>query len=170
MRVRATHFSRKPGRRKPPNLRSRTHPRSRALPGNAMRGRLSLPSTTSSRNSPNIEAEPRWQCVPRRSLGTSQLFVRGYYAMIAAPVQCHVNGIPKGSHEVLLQRANDPAQQRRGCKSYTSGKPSCDRRLLPRLVRRAFAFRACYSTSSVTSSAIHPSASATRASKTLPAR
>jgi hypothetical protein len=27
--------------------------------------------------------------------------------MIAAPVQCEVAGIPKGSHYVLLQRANE---------------------------------------------------------------
>jgi len=27
-----------------------------------------------------------------------QLFVRGYCTMIAAPVQCDIDGIPKGSH------------------------------------------------------------------------
>jgi hypothetical protein len=29
--------------------------------------------------------------------------------MIAAPVQCDVDGIPKGSHYVLLKRANGSA-------------------------------------------------------------
>jgi len=29
---------------------------------------------------------------------TMQVFVRGYCTMIAAPVQCDVDGIPKGSH------------------------------------------------------------------------
>jgi hypothetical protein len=29
---------------------------------------------------------------------TMQLFIRGYYTMIAAPVQCDVDGIPKRSH------------------------------------------------------------------------
>jgi hypothetical protein len=37
---------------------------------------------------------------------TMQVFVRGYCTMIAAPVQCDVDGIPKGSHYVLLERAN----------------------------------------------------------------
>jgi hypothetical protein len=29
---------------------------------------------------------------------TMQVFVRGYCTMIAAPVQCDVDGIPKGLH------------------------------------------------------------------------
>jgi hypothetical protein len=29
---------------------------------------------------------------------TMQVFVRGYCTMIAAPIQCDVDGIPKGSH------------------------------------------------------------------------
>ena len=29
---------------------------------------------------------------------TMQVFVRRYYTMIAAPVQCDVDGIPKGPH------------------------------------------------------------------------
>ncbi len=33
---------------------------------------------------------------------TMQVFVRGYCTMIAAPVQCDVDGIPKGSHYVSL--------------------------------------------------------------------
>src|SRR5437773_5820813 len=37
---------------------------------------------------------------------TMQVFVRGYCTMIAAPVQCDVDGIPKGSHYVLLKRPN----------------------------------------------------------------
>src|SRR4029434_6907904 len=37
---------------------------------------------------------------------TMQLFVRGNCTMIAAPVQSDVDGIPKGSHYVLLKRAN----------------------------------------------------------------
>src|SRR5258705_1236732 len=37
---------------------------------------------------------------------TVQVFVRGYCTMIAAPVQCDVDGIPKGSHRVLLKRPN----------------------------------------------------------------
>jgi hypothetical protein len=36
-----------------------------------------------------------------------QVFVRDAFAMIAAPVQCDVDGIPKGSHYVLLKRANE---------------------------------------------------------------
>ena len=35
-----------------------------------------------------------------------QVFVRDHFTMIAAPVQCDVDGIPKGSHYVLLKRAN----------------------------------------------------------------
>src|SRR6266542_6234307 len=34
-----------------------------------------------------------------------QVFVREHCTMIAAPVQCDVDGIPKGSHCVLLKRA-----------------------------------------------------------------
>jgi hypothetical protein len=41
---------------------------------------------------------------------TMQLFVRGNCTMIAAPVQSDVDGIPKGSHYVLLKRANATAQ------------------------------------------------------------
>src|SRR5262245_59160359 len=37
---------------------------------------------------------------------TMQVFVRDHYTMIAAPVQCDVDGIPKGSHCVLLKRPN----------------------------------------------------------------
>src|SRR5881409_2220217 len=42
----------------------------------------------------------------RDALGrvTMQVFVRGYRTMIAAPVQCDVDGIPKGSHYVLSDR------------------------------------------------------------------
>jgi hypothetical protein len=32
---------------------------------------------------------------------TMQVFVRDSFTMIAAPVQCDVNGIPKGSHYFL---------------------------------------------------------------------
>jgi hypothetical protein len=42
-----------------------------------------------------------------------QLFVREHCTMIAAPVQCDVDGIPKGSHYVLLKRANDSSVTRR---------------------------------------------------------
>jgi hypothetical protein len=31
---------------------------------------------------------------------TMQVFVREHFTMIAAPVQCDVDGIPKGSHYV----------------------------------------------------------------------
>src|SRR5215475_10392373 len=37
---------------------------------------------------------------------TMQVFVRDHCTMIAAPVQRDVDGIPKGSHYVLLKRAN----------------------------------------------------------------
>src|SRR5262249_45426898 len=37
---------------------------------------------------------------------TMQLFVRGNRTMIAAPVQCEVDGVPKGAHSVLLKWAN----------------------------------------------------------------
>src|SRR6202035_4493444 len=33
--------------------------------------------------------------------GTMQVFVRHHHAMIAAPVQCDVNGIPKRSHDAI---------------------------------------------------------------------
>src|SRR4029453_15650120 len=33
---------------------------------------------------------------------TMQLFIRGNCTMIAAPVQCDVDGIPKGSHSVRV--------------------------------------------------------------------
>src|SRR5262249_49869441 len=37
---------------------------------------------------------------------TMQVFVRGYYTMITAPVQCDVDGIPKGSHSARRLPAN----------------------------------------------------------------
>jgi hypothetical protein len=37
---------------------------------------------------------------------TMQVFVRRHCTMIAAPVQCDVYGIPKGSHYVILQAVN----------------------------------------------------------------
>ena len=63
---------------------------------------------------PNAEQEAALHCLhhfvgypakkdgigPREVLGgvAMQVLVRGYCAMIAAPVQCDVDGIPKGSH------------------------------------------------------------------------
>src|SRR5437762_7856420 len=41
---------------------------------------------------------------------TMQIFVRDHCAMIAAPVQCDVDGIPKGSHYVMTT-ADDVAYQ-----------------------------------------------------------
>ncbi len=41
-----------------------------------------------------------------------QVFVPGNCTMIAAPVQCYIDGIPKGSHYVLLKRANAGIQRR----------------------------------------------------------
>src|SRR6516165_4591761 len=38
---------------------------------------------------------------------TMQLFVREKCTMIAAPVQCDIDRIPKGSHYVLLKQANE---------------------------------------------------------------
>jgi hypothetical protein len=38
---------------------------------------------------------------------TVHLFVRGDGMMIAAPVQCDVDGVPKGSHYVLLKPPNE---------------------------------------------------------------
>ena len=35
---------------------------------------------------------------------TMQFFVRGYYTMIAAPVQRDIDGIPQGSHDDFPQR------------------------------------------------------------------
>jgi hypothetical protein len=35
-----------------------------------------------------------------------QVVVRDHFTMIEAPVQCDIDGIPKGSHYVLLKRAN----------------------------------------------------------------
>src|SRR5262245_28818713 len=43
---------------------------------------------------------------------TMQVFVRENCTMIAAAVQCDVDGIPKGSHYVLLKRANAAATSR----------------------------------------------------------
>jgi hypothetical protein len=40
-----------------------------------------------------------------------QVFVRNHYAVIAAPVQCDVDGVPKGSHEAML--LNRASQARR---------------------------------------------------------
>jgi hypothetical protein len=37
-----------------------------------------------------------------RGSGTMQVFVRDHFPMIAAPVQCDVDGIPKGSHCVSV--------------------------------------------------------------------
>src|SRR5438093_13748871 len=48
---------------------------------------------------------------------TKQVFVRDHCPMIAAPVQCDVDGIPKGSHYVRVQiaigRPNETQDQRR---------------------------------------------------------
>jgi len=38
---------------------------------------------------------------------TMQVFIRRDCTVIAAPVQCDVDGIPKGSHYVFLKRANE---------------------------------------------------------------
>ena len=38
-----------------------------------------------------------------------QVFVRGYCTMIAAPVQCDVDGIPKGSHYARVALMPDSA-------------------------------------------------------------
>jgi hypothetical protein len=38
---------------------------------------------------------------------TMYVFVRDAFTMIAAPIQCDVDGIPKGSHYVLLKRVNE---------------------------------------------------------------
>src|SRR5262249_13177577 len=43
---------------------------------------------------------------------TMQVFVRKYCTMIAAPVQCDIDGIPKGSHYVLLNRLTSIKLQR----------------------------------------------------------
>jgi hypothetical protein len=50
-----------------------------------------------------------------------QVVVRDHFTTIAAPVQCHIDGIPKGSHYVLLkrgvsgfQRTADPLRRRDG--------------------------------------------------------
>ena len=50
----------------------------------------------------------------RKALGkvTMQVFVRRDGPMIAAPVQCDVDGIPKGSHDVLLKWPNETQDQR----------------------------------------------------------
>jgi hypothetical protein len=48
--------------------------------------------------------DPNWSEVLDRV--TMQVFVREHCTMIAAPVQCDVDEIPKGSHYVLLKRAN----------------------------------------------------------------
>src|SRR4029077_15297682 len=42
-----------------------------------------------------------------------QVFVRGDRTMIAAPVQCDVDGIPKGSHVRKRTAASDPVLRRR---------------------------------------------------------
>jgi hypothetical protein len=47
------------------------------------------------------------------------VLVRGPHTMIAAPVQGDVDGIPKGSHYVLLKQANENkiSNGGRGCAS-----------------------------------------------------
>jgi len=43
---------------------------------------------------------------------TMQVFVRQYFSVIVAPIQCDVDGIPKGSHDVLhgLRTIRTPRQ------------------------------------------------------------
>jgi hypothetical protein len=43
---------------------------------------------------------------------TMQVFVREHCTMIAAPVQCDVDGIPKGSHYVMLNPSQSPRHRR----------------------------------------------------------
>ncbi len=40
-----------------------------------------------------------------------QVFVRWYYTMIAAPVQCDVDGIPKGSHYARVPPMREPSKE-----------------------------------------------------------
>jgi hypothetical protein len=49
------------------------------------------------------------------------VFVRDHYTMIAAPVQCDVDGVPKRSHNVLLKRANSISAERRNAANTASG-------------------------------------------------
>src|SRR4029453_8266900 len=44
---------------------------------------------------------------------TKQVFVCEHCTMIAAPIQCDADGIPKGSHYMLLKRANETQAQPR---------------------------------------------------------
>src|SRR5438034_5513105 len=60
---------------------------------------------------------------------TMQVFVRGYCTIIAAPVQCDVDGIPKGSHYVLLKWPNGSR--------LTSGLPARPRKDVGRTVTPA---------------------------------
>src|SRR5262249_39978828 len=56
---------------------------------------------------------------------TVRFFVRHTCTMIAASVQRDIDGIPKGSHDVLLKRANAAAQPR-GPKRAASRFPRSD--------------------------------------------
>jgi hypothetical protein len=57
---------------------------------------------------------------------TMQVFVGDPDAMIAAAVQCDVDGIPKGSHYVLLKRANGSRYRR------LEGRDSFPKRINPK--------------------------------------
>jgi hypothetical protein len=54
---------------------------------------------------------------------TMQVFVRDHFAMIAAPVQCDVDGIPKRSHYVRVPIAIGQPNEIKlsyGCRELTS--------------------------------------------------
>jgi hypothetical protein len=51
---------------------------------------------------------------------TMQVLVSDHCTMIAAPVQCDLNGMSKRSHYVLLKRADDPSSATR-----RSGRNDC---------------------------------------------
>src|SRR5262249_35293867 len=77
------------------------------------------------RTHPSIPAPPApagASRLPRTvSLGrvTMKVFVRGHLAVITAPVQCDVDGVPKGSHCVLLERGSRPKRwASSGCAAY----------------------------------------------------
>jgi hypothetical protein len=94
----------RPPSRVPAGSRASSRPTSIAPRTTSARGRPAwgAPRTRTHRS---IPAPPRPEGVLRLLVldrVTMQVFVRENCTMIAAPVQCDVDGIPKGSHYVLL--------------------------------------------------------------------
>jgi hypothetical protein len=114
-----------------PDPRARAPRSNRPGPGCSTR-RTSLPRRSSGRRVPSNQARSRPRRRPPRCLHhfgghpakeegigvvevldrvTMQVFVRDHCTMIAAPVQCDVDGIPKGSHYKEFSTQRDTLRQ-----------------------------------------------------------